>query len=132
MKYLVDTNILIYLMNSKSARVAGKFTSHHNKDFGVSAITVAELIFGAKKSQHVNKNLNAVIKILSPFTILDFDSMDAMAYGDIRADLGSKGCIIGANDLLMAAQAVRRQLIMLTVNTREFERVEGLRAENWV
>jgi tRNA(fMet)-specific endonuclease VapC len=131
MKYLVDTNILIYLMNSKSIKLQNKFTSKSIEEFGVSSITVAELIYGAKKSKAIEKNLNATIKILSPFKILDFTSMDAFEYGDIRADLELKGNIIGANDLLIAAQARRQNLIVLTANVKEYERVEGLKVVNW-
>ena len=131
MKYLVDTNILIYLMNSKSLKLQKKFTKRSTDDFCVSSITVAELIYGAKKSKNIEKNLNAAIKILSPFIIIDFTSMDAFEYGDIRADLEMKGKVIGANDLLIAAQARRQNLIVLTANTREYERVERLNVENW-
>ncbi|MBN2093730.1 type II toxin-antitoxin system VapC family toxin [candidate division KSB1 bacterium] len=132
MKYLIDTNILIYLMNSKSLELQKKFTERSTDDFCVSAITVAELIYGAKKSKNIEKNLNAVIKILSPFTIIDFTSKDAFEYGDIRAKLEMKGKIIGANDLLIAAQAKRQKLVVLTANTKEYERVEGLDLENWI
>ena len=131
MKYLVDTNILIYLMNSKSIKLQKKFTSKSIDEFGVSSITVAELIYGAKKSKAIEKNLNAALKILSPLKILDFTSMDAFEYGDIRADLELKGNIIGANDLLIAAQARRQNLIVLTANVKEYERVEGLKVVNW-
>jgi len=131
MKYLVDTNILIYLMNSKYLKLQKKFTKRSTNDFCVSSITVAELIYGAKKSKNIEKNFNAAIKILSPFTIIDFTSMDAFEYGNIRANLEMKGKVIGANDLLIAAQARRQNLIVLTANTREYERVEGLNVENW-
>lgn len=131
MKYLVDTNILIYLLNSKSIKLQKKFTSKSIEEFSVSSITVAELIYGAKKSKAVEKNLNAAIKILSPFRIIDFTSMDAFEYGDIRTDLELKGNIIGANDLLIAAQARRQNLIVLTANVKEYERVEGLKVVNW-
>ena len=132
MKYMVDINVIIYLMNSKSLKLQNKFTSKSINEFCVSSITVAELIYGAKKSKNVEKNLNAVIKILSPFTIVDFNSMDAFEYGDIRTDLEMKGKIIGANDLLIAAQARRLNLIVLTANTKEYKRVEGLIVENWI
>ena len=132
MKYLVDTNILIYLMNSKSLKLQNKFTSKSIEKFCVSSITVAELIYGAKKSKKIEKNLNAAIKILSVFKIIDFTSMDAFEYGDIRADLELQGNIIGANDLLIAAQARRLKLVVLTANIKEFERVKGLKVENWV
>jgi tRNA(fMet)-specific endonuclease VapC len=130
MKYLVDTNILIYLMNSKSLKLQNKFTSKSIEIFCVSSITVAELIYGAKKK--IEKNLNAAIKILSVFKIIDFTSMDAFEYGDIRADLELQGNIIGANDLLIAAQARRLKLVVLTANIKEYERVKGLKVENWV
>lgn len=132
MKYLVDTNILIYLMNSKSLKLQNKFTSKSIEIFCVSSITVAELIYGAKKSKKIEKNLNAAIKILSVFKIIDFTSMDAFEYGDIRADLELQGNIIGANDLLIAAQARRLKLVVLTANIKEYERVKGLKVENWV
>lgn len=131
MKYLVDTNILIYLMNSKSLKLQKKFTSRSIEEFCVSSITVAELIYGARKSKNIEKNLNAAIKILSPFTIKDFTSMDAFEYGDIRADLELRGKVIGANDLLIAAQARRQNLVVLTANTKEYERVKGLNVKNW-
>jgi tRNA(fMet)-specific endonuclease VapC len=118
-------------MNSKSLNLQKKFTEGSIDDFSVSSITVAELIYGAKKSKNIEKNLNAVIKILSPFTIIDFTGQDAFEYGDIRAKLEMKGKIIGATDLLIAAQARRKNLIVLTTNTKEYERVEGLKIENW-
>jgi len=132
MKYLIDTNILIYLMDSKSVKVQEKFTAQSPDDFCVSVITVAELIYGAKKSKNIETNLNAVIKILSPFTIIDFSSEDAFAYGDIRAGLEKQGRVIGANDLLIASQALSRNLIVITANVSEYARVEGLKVENWV
>jgi len=131
MKYLVDTNILIYLMNSKSVKLQNKFTKKNIEQFCVSSITVAELIYGAKKSKNIDKNIEAAIKVLSPLTILDFTGLDAFEYGDIRADLELKGKIIGGNDLLIAAQARRQNLIVLTANVKEYERVQGLKLENW-
>ncbi len=131
MKYLVDTNILIYLMNSKSLKLQKKFTRRSIEEFCVSSVTVAELIYGAKKSKNVEKKLNSVIKILSPLTIIDFTSKDAFEYGDIRTNLEIKGKVIGANDLLIAAQARQRNLIVLTANIKEYDRVEGLKVVNW-
>lgn len=85
-----------------------------------------------RKVKKNEKNLNAAIKILSVFKIIDFTSMDAFEYGDIRADLELQGNIIGANDLLIAAQARRLKLVVLTANIKEYERVKGLKVENWV
>jgi len=132
MKYLVDTNILIYLMNSKSSKLQNKFTCRSINEFCVSTITIAELIYGVRKSKNIERNLNAVVKILTPFTIIDFNSMDAFEYGDIRADIEMKGKIIGANDLLIVAQARRQNLIVLTANIDEYKRVKGLKVENWL
>lgn len=131
MKYLVDTNILIYLLNSKSSQLQRKFTRRDVKQFGVSSITVAELIYGARKSRRVEQNVNAAIKVLSSFELLDFSSADAFEYVDIRADLESKGKVISGNDLLIAAQAHRLGLIVITANTGELLRVAGLRVEDW-
>ena len=131
MKYLVDTNILVYLLNSKSPQLQQKFTRRDIRQFGVSSITVAELIYGARKSRKVERNTSAVIKILSSFELLDFTSLDAFEYGDIRVYLESKGKLIGGNDLLIAAQARRLGLIVVTANTDEFTRVPGLQVEDW-
>jgi tRNA(fMet)-specific endonuclease VapC len=131
MKYLVDTNILIYLMNSKSKKLLRKFTSKNIEQFCISSITVAELIYGARKSQNIDRNMSSAIKVISPLTILDFTGLDAFEYGDIRSDLEKKGKPIGGNDLLIAAQARRQNLIVLTANTKEFSRVPNLRIENW-
>jgi tRNA(fMet)-specific endonuclease VapC len=131
MKYLVDTNILIYLCNSKSAKLERRFRRHRPDEFLVSSITVGELIYGANKSRQKDRNLQAVLKVLSPFTIVDFDSSDGWEYGEIRAELESKGRVIGGNDMLIAAQARRRGLIVITNNTREYKRVADLKVENW-
>ena len=131
MKYLVDTNILIFLCNSKSPSLEHKFKRHRPEDFVVSSITVGELIYGVNKSLNRDRNLQAILKILSPFKIIDFDSSDGWAYGEIRAELEEKGTIIGGNDIMIAAQAKRRGLVVITNNTREYKRVNGLRVEDW-
>ncbi|MDD2599819.1 MAG: type II toxin-antitoxin system VapC family toxin [Kiritimatiellae bacterium] len=132
MRYLVDTNILIYLCNSKSAALEKRFTDKPAELFYVSAITVGELIYGVKKSQRQAENLRAILKILSPFSVLDFNSEDGWEYGAIRAELECAGSIIGGNDLLIAAQARSRGLTVITNNFREFSRVEGLSVEDWL
>jgi tRNA(fMet)-specific endonuclease VapC len=131
MKYLVDTNILIYLCNSKSVKLERRFRRHRPDEFLVSSITVGELIYGVNKSQHKDRNLQAILKVLSPFSIVDFDSTDGWEYGEIRAELESRGKVIGGSDMLIAAQARRRGLILITNNTREYKRVHGLKVENW-
>ena len=131
MKYLVDTTILIYLCNSKSKPLENKFKTHRPDEFAVSAITVGELIYGVNKSQQRDRNLQAILKIVSPFRILDFDSSDSWQYGEIRAELEKKGMIIGGNDIMIAAQARRRGLIVITNNIKEYKRVPSLKIEDW-
>lgn len=131
MKYLVDTNILIFLCNSRSKSLELRFTIHHPEDFVVSSITVGELIYGVNKCRHRDRNLQAILKILSPFEIIDFNSSDGWKYGEIRADLEKKGTIIGGNDIMIAAQARRRGLTVITNNTGEYKRVDGLKVEDW-
>jgi tRNA(fMet)-specific endonuclease VapC len=130
-KYLIDTNILIFLCNSKSKLLEQKFKTHSPEEFSVSSITVGELIYGVNKSQHRDRNLQAILKILSPFKVIDFDSSDGWMYGEIRADLEKKGTIIGGNDIMIAAQATRRGLIVITNNVKEYKRVSGLPVEDW-
>jgi tRNA(fMet)-specific endonuclease VapC len=130
-KYLIDTNILIFLCNSRSKSLELKFTTHHPDDFAVSSITVGELIYGVNKSRLRDRNLQAILKILSPFKIIDFNSSDGWEYGEIRADLEKKGTIIGGNDIMIAVQARRRGLTVITNNTGEYKRVEGLTVEDW-
>jgi tRNA(fMet)-specific endonuclease VapC len=130
-KYLVDTNILIYLCNSKSKLLENKFKTHLPDEFAVSSITIGELIYGVNKSQKRDRNLQAILKIVSPFRILDFDSSDAWQYGEIRAELEKEGMCIGGNDIMIAAQAKRRGLIVITNNTKEYKRVVGLKIEDW-
>jgi len=130
-KYLVDTNILIYLCNSKSKLLENKFKTHQPDEFAVSAITVGEMIYGVNKSRQRYRNLQAILKIVSPFRILDFDSSDGWQYGEIRAELEKKGMSIGGNDIMIAAQAKRRGLIVITNNTKEYKRIIGLKIEDW-
>jgi tRNA(fMet)-specific endonuclease VapC len=129
--YLVDTNILIYLCNSKSKKLENRFRKHRPDEFVVSSITIGELIYGVYKSRQKDKNLQAILEILSPFKVIDFDSNDGWHYGEIRAGLEAKGRSIGGNDIMIAAQAKRRGLIVITNNTGEYQRVDGLTVEDW-
>jgi tRNA(fMet)-specific endonuclease VapC len=99
---------------------------------GISAITVAELMYGIDKSAYPEQNKLALIKFLAPFEILSFSEAAATAYGRIRTDLERQGAPIGAYDLLFAAQALGEGLILVTNNEREFRRIDGLAVENWV
>lgn len=129
-KYLLDTNIVIFTIKRKPESLLPKFNQHTHQ-LAISAITLAELIFGAEKSMNSAKNLTTVNDFVSRLTVLSYDEQAAFHYGDIRANLEKKGKRIGDNDLHIAAHARSKGLIVVTNNTREFERVEGLRVEDW-
>jgi tRNA(fMet)-specific endonuclease VapC len=102
------------------------------KDIFISSITVAELEYGVAKSRYPEKNRVALIEFLSIFNTLNFDDKDAVEFGAIKSKLEKSGKIIGPMDLLLSAQAKAKKLTLVTNNIREFERIEGLRIENWV
>ncbi|MFL5800263.1 MAG: type II toxin-antitoxin system VapC family toxin [Roseiflexaceae bacterium] len=131
MNYLLDTNICVLLIRQKSPQVLAKLTSHAITDMALSAMTVAELQYGVQKSSQPAQNQQALEQFLLPLTILAFDAGDAIVYGQIRADLETQGLPIGALDTLIAAQAVRYNLILVTNNVREFARVPSLAIEDW-
>jgi tRNA(fMet)-specific endonuclease VapC len=130
--YLIDTNICIYIIKKKPADVLKTLKTKLKKDIYISSITIAELEYGIAKSQFPEKNKIALIEFLSIFNILSFDDCDAVDFGEIKKELEKKGKIIGPMDLLLAAQAKSKKLILVTNNTKEFERVEGLKIENWL
>ena len=130
--YLMDTNICIYIIKKKPVDVLKTLKTKSKKDIYVSSITIAELEYGVAKSQFPEKNRIALIEFLSIFNILPFDDTDAVEFGMIKRDLEKKGKIIGPMDLLLAAQAKAKKLILVTNNVKEFERVEGIKIENWV
>ena len=130
--YLLDTNICIYIIKKKPADVLMALKTKSKKDIYISSITIAELEYGIAKSQFPEKNKIALIEFLSIFNILPFDDNDAVDFGEIKKELEKKGKIIGPMDLLLAAQAKSKKLILVTNNTKEFERVEGLKIENWL
>ena len=132
MKYMLDTNILVYAKNKRPESVLKRLTSLEPEDVCISSVTLAEMEYGVFKSLMPEQNQLALMLFLSGIQIEPFDSKAAFEYGKIRAALTKKGTPIGANDLLIAAHARSLDLILVTNNTREFERVEGLRLENWV
>ena len=130
--YMLDTNICIYLINHKLPELARRIADIPNDKICISVITQAELTFGIFKSKHPAKNAQALVKFLSAITVIDFGTKAAEAYGEIRADLERKGTMIGHMDMLIAAHARSQGFTIVTNNTREFERVEGLVSENWI
>ena len=131
MKYMLDTNICIFIIKHKPEAVIRKFVLHDPDEICISAVTYAELIYGVEKSQAVEKNRLALSLFLSPITVLEFDSRASEKYGIIRAELEKKGTQIGPVDMLIAGHAKAEKLILVTNNTREFIRVEGLEIEDW-
>jgi tRNA(fMet)-specific endonuclease VapC len=132
MKYLLDTNIVAYIIKKRPIEVLHKLQTLDWTEIAISSIVVAELWYGVEKSQLKEQNRVALEAFLRPFTILDFDTQAAEAYASIRTDLEGKGTIIGANDLLISAHALSHRLILVTNNVKEFERVGGLQIENWI
>jgi len=132
MKYMLDTNIVIYVIKHKPESVLQKFQSLEPSDFCISSITLAEIEYGISKSSRPDRNRFAFGMFISGIDILSFDDAAASEYGPIRAGLERKGTPIGPNDMLIAAHAKSLGFTIVTNNVREFERVEGLKVENWV
>jgi len=131
-KYLLDTNICIYVINHRPPHVRERLHTFTPEQIFISSVTVAELLFGAQKSSNPAQTRKGMLLFLAPFHILDFTVEDADVFGYIRANLQKKGRLIGPYDMQIAAQAISRDITLVTNNTREFERVQGLRLENWV
>jgi tRNA(fMet)-specific endonuclease VapC len=131
MKYMLDTNICIYLIKQKPPQLLRKFAELSFGDVGVSVITVAELQYGVQKSQYPEQNQQALGQLLIPLTIVDFDPYAAVAYGAIRAALERQGTPIGSLDTLIAAHAQSLDVTLVTNNVREFSRVPDLKVVNW-
>ena len=132
MKYMLDTNICIYLMNNKSNKIIDRFHNTDPKELCISNITYSELMYGVEKSKKRELNFTKLLLFLSDINILNYDFYASEEYGRIRAELEKKGKIIGPYDLLIAAHAKSKNLILVTNNTKEFKRVEQLKIENWL
>ncbi len=131
MKYLLDTDVCIYLIKKRPSSVLEKLHACHAGDVGVSAVTVAELRYGASKSQRPKQNHEALDQFLAPFDLVAFDNGAAVTYGEIRAHLEKTGDPIGPLDMLIAAQARNLGVTLVTNNVREFRKVKGLKIEAW-
>jgi tRNA(fMet)-specific endonuclease VapC len=131
-EYLLDTNICIYIIKRKPVHVVEKFKSLAFGSIGISSITLAELQYGIMKSSFPDKNREALEIFLTPLEIVDFDYNATVEYGKIRADLEKKGTPIGPLDTLIASHALSLDLTLITNNEKEFNRITGLKIENWV
>lgn len=131
MTYMLDTNICIYAIKNKPEQVLEKLKQNLSNGICISAITLAELQHGVKKSMNPEKNSMALLQFLSILDILPFDDLAAVEYGKICAYLQKCGTPIGTMDMLIAAHAKTENLIIVTNNVRKFERVPDLKIENW-
>lgn len=131
MNYYLDTNICVFFLRGKNPNLLPALLSHDPKTIKIPAVVAAELFYGAFKSASPERNMRQVRSFLSAFEIIPFEAVDAVMYGEIRADLERYGSSIGPNDLLIAASALSRNGILVTNNTREFSRVEKLMLEDW-
>ena len=131
MKFLIDTNICIYLMNNRSPELIQKFKDTVIGQIGISSITISELYSGLSKSKNQEFNLKRLEEFLVPFEILAYDAIASKYYGEIRYDLENRGEVIGPLDLLIAAHALSRNLVLITNNEKESQRIKLLKVENW-
>jgi len=129
--YLLDTNICIYIINNNPKHVVERIKSLKPPQIKLSSISMAEMGYGVSKSRDRDKNRQALIHFASAFDIIEFNDNDAEVYGLIRAELEKKGQIIGPYDMQIAAQAISRDLILVTNNTSEFSRISNIKLENW-
>lgn len=130
--YLLDTNICIFIINRKPVQVLERLHDVIGQELFVSSITIAELSYGVYNSKNIERNRFSLVEFLAPFEVLNFDSADAEVYGTIRARLKKHGLLIGPYDTLIAAQAISKQLTLVTNNTQEFSRIPELKLEDWV
>ena len=131
LKYLLDTNIVIYVLKRRPKEVLAVFNANASR-MAISSITLSELMYGAEKSLNTDKNLEAVEEFVSHLEVLPYDAKASQHYGQIKAALEKKGQIIGENDIHIAAHAISHGLILVSNNIREFKRVSNLALENWV
>ena len=130
--YLLDSNICIYIINQNPKQVVEHIKTLQPHQIKLSAISIAELEYGVSISRNRTRNRTALVHFASAFDIIEFNDKDAEVFGLIRANLERTGQIIGPYDLQIAAQAISRDLILVTNNTKEFIRIPDLKIENWV
>jgi len=131
LKYLLDTNIVIYVIKRRPIEVLGAFNANANR-MAISVVTLAELLHGAEKSSQPASNLSVVEDFCSRLQVLPYTPKAAQHYGSIRASLEAIGQPIGVNDLHIAAHARSEGLVLVTNNIKEFAKVPALQIENWV
>ena len=132
MRYLLDTNICIYLSKRNNPALLAKLEKIPVTNAGISVVTYGELVYGAFKSERRKENLQIIGDLIEVFQPRPLPLEAGQVYGRIKENLRSRGQIIGENDLWIASNALAENLILVTNNLREFKRIRGLKLENWV
>ena len=132
MKYMLDTNICIYIIKRKPQTATERFLQTEISQIGISTITLSELLFGVSKSSKPDQNKIALAQFVAPLEIMAYDDLAAQYYGDLRAYLERQGKPIGSLDMLIAAHALSITTTLVTNNEKEFVRIPDLKIENWV
>ncbi|WDY57455.1 type II toxin-antitoxin system tRNA(fMet)-specific endonuclease VapC [Pseudomonas sp. PSKL.D1] len=131
LRYMLDTNICIFTIKNKPQQVREAFNRHHGQ-MAISTVTLMELVYGAEKSAYPDRNLTIVEGFAARLEVVEYDSLAAEHSGQLRAELAKAGTPIGPYDQLIAGHARARGLVLVTNNLREFQRVPGLRVEDWL
>jgi len=131
LKYMLDTNIVIYTIKNKPEPVRQYFNQYAGQ-MCISSVTLMELVYGAEKSSRPVENLRTVESFAARLDIMPYDNMAAAHTGQLRAELAKKGLPIGPYDQMIAGHARALGLVLVTNNLKEFSRVSGLRLENWI
>lgn len=134
MSYMLDTNILVYVLNARPQHeaVLERFNAHDARELCLSSISLAELRFGVARSQQPRASQAKLDRIAAALTVVAFDERAARVYGNVRAQLQAGGQPIGPLDTLIAAHAIAVGAVLVSNNLREFSRVNGLKLENWL
>jgi tRNA(fMet)-specific endonuclease VapC len=130
-RYMLDTNICIYLRQNRPPEVTARFRQMQHGEAVLSVITYGELLYGAERSQQRTHALESLTRLVSLLSVVSLPGEAAATYGEIRAALEARGEMIGGNDLWIAAHAKSAGLTLVTNNEREFKRVPGLKLQNW-
>ena len=131
-KYMLDTNICIYIIKRKPTDVIARFRQTRISQVGISSITLSELEYGVAKSSKPDQNQFALAQFSAPLEILSYEDEAAQQYGRLRALLEKQGTPIGSLDMLIAAHVLSINCILVTNNEKEFNRVPNLKIDNWV
>ncbi len=130
LKYMLDTNMVIYTIKNRPEKVREAFTLHEGQTC-ISSVTLGELIYGAEKSSQTERNLSVIEGLAARLEVMPFDEKAAAHFGQLRAELAKAGKSIGPYDLMIAGHARALGLVLITNNLKEFQRVPGLRLDNW-